>query len=208
MIKHGSGKLIDVLGAKPLLLMSFLLLAACQPVVRTDVATFRADTVPLKTGTIRVVPGKDVEENLEFRHYKQRVETRLAALGYVPVTDDSAEFIARLGYSVVREEIDRPHSGRVTLGAGFYRYPRSSIYFANGGGAEYEYLREVSLAIDAAATEETADQVIQVRATSRGQCEFLTVVFDEMLDAVFANMQRGDGTVEQVAVKGDARCRQ
>ena len=49
-------------------------------------------------------------------------------------------------------------------------------------------------------------QILQVNASSKGRCRHLTVVFDEILDAIFSNLLRENGSVEEVVIKGDVRC--
>ncbi len=48
--------------------------------------------------------------------------------------------------------------------------------------------------------------MLQVKASSVGHCKHMNVVFDEMLTAIFQNLERANGSVEKVKVKGDARC--
>ncbi|MFT5083231.1 MAG: hypothetical protein ACI9Y1_001271 [Lentisphaeria bacterium] len=195
-----------------------LMLASCQSNVRTDIATFRNTSIPFAKGDIRVVP-VDIKgtENLEFRYYKIRVEDKLRALGFTPTESATSEYIAQLAYGVSRQEADKLGS-RVFVSGNIGRFSRYSHYgsviFADDLGKEFEFVREIDLIVakrskDTRVADEKADkgeQLIQVRALSEGKCEYLTVVFDEMLEAIFSDFLRPNGSVEKVSVKGDIRC--
>ncbi len=183
-----------------------LTLAACQPVVRTNIETFNDENRNFSAGSIRVV-GEDEPENpsLEFRYYKDKLEAKLADAGYQPTDAGDTSYLARLGYSVSRQEKNRP-SSRVVIGGhigGFY--PRSSILISDRIGNDFEYIREISLTLDEVVEGEDV-RVVQVKATSVGQCEHLTVVYDEMLEAIFTQLMRPNGSIVNVSVKGDVKC--
>jgi len=197
---------------KCLLLFFCLLITACQSAVRTDIATYRDEQLTLIPGSVRVVPdSEETSETLEFRYFKDKLEIRLGAAGFRAVEAETADYTARLGYSVSRQEKDKPNSrvfigGHVGYYGGYGHYPRGSVLIADGGD-EFEYVRELAIAIDRApAADGEAKQLLQVKATSVGRCEHLTVVYDEMLDAVFNNLMRADGSVEKVTINGDTRC--
>jgi len=192
--------------SRAVLMACIFAISACSSVVRTDVQTFRDENASFSTGTIRVATESDeAPETLEFRYYKDKLEQRLSSLGYTPTEDENAQFIAKLGYSVSRQEKDKPHS-RVLIGGQFgygygYPYSRGSVLLSDGGGAEFEYVRELSLAINQPEAAKKDSNVIQIKAVSVGNCEHLTVVYDEMLDAIFANFMRSDGSIERIAIK-------
>ena len=190
-----------------ILVVMSLLLAACQPAVRTDIATFRDEGLSLTPGSIVVVPDSDeTAQSLEFRYFKDKLAARFQAAGLSPEESDSTDYVARLGYSVSRQEKDQPNS-RVYIGGhiGYHRYPHHGSVLLSDVGDEFEYVRELTIAVERRASEAPL-QIVQVKAASVGQCEHLTVVYDEMLDAIFSNLLRADGSVEKVTIKGDTRC--
>ncbi|MFL0799991.1 MAG: hypothetical protein K6L80_06065 [Agarilytica sp.] len=190
-----------------LLALSLISLSACQSIVRTDISTFRSSDTALPVGTI-LITGKDASESksLEFRYYRNKLAERLAALGYTPVDSADAKFKAVLSYGVLRQEKDEPQS-RVIIGGtfGYYPfYPRGSILVSDLNDTEFEFVRDVSLSIESLGDEKS--KVIEIKASSIGRCEHLTVVYDEILDAIFSDVLRPNGSVQKVRVEGTARC--
>jgi len=182
--------------------------AACQPHVRTEISTFSDMASKGEPGTVRIVAfDGTVADSLEFKYYADKVASRLAALGYTPVASQASDYIARLGYSVSRQEADRPHS-RVIISGHYGYYPHSrALVLSEDTGKDFEYVRDIALSIDRVDDASAPTQIVQVKAASTGQCEHLTVVFDEMLDAVFANLMRSNGSVERVKIKSsELRC--
>lgn len=205
-----------------LLLISLFVLAGCQSAVRTSIITYANPALATTPGSIKVVPAAGLQDNLEFKHFKKGMEARLAKQGYQPTDADNAEFRAELNYAVSRQEKNNPRS-RVMLGGhlGYYsHHPGGAVLITDDGGREYEYVREVSFAISkSAATKkaetqssenktpvEPANEIVRVNASSTGSCQYLTVVYDEMLDAIFSNLMRPDGSVVNLRVKGETRC--
>lgn len=186
------------------------LLMACQSMVSTDIETFRDERVSFEKGTIKVVPvDKEIEESLEFRHFKVKLEERLNAMGYQTVQDGQSEYRAKLGYGVSRQEKDKPGS-RVFLAGqlGYFGYrTHNSILISDSVGSEFEYVRQVTLAIDKPSVDPKKGKVIQVSASSAGRCGYLTEVYDAILDAIFVNLMRADGSIDKVKVKSAVKCR-
>ncbi|MFL0808781.1 MAG: hypothetical protein K6L76_00050 [Agarilytica sp.] len=213
------------------LLSACLILSSCESVIRAKVETFRDTNAGLPTGTIVVRSGDEaLNDSLEFKHYRDRLAQRLQEVGYTVQKEGPSEYLATLAYAVSRQEKDRP-SSRVVLGGhfGYYsHYPRGSILITDFNGQEFEYVREVSLSIarsDSGSTSDTASsnttkpaeakpitikpinkKILEMRATSVGHCKHLTVVYDEMLHAIFSNMNRSNGSIDSVKVKGELRC--
>ncbi len=182
-------------------------LSACQSIVRTDVSTFRSSEAALPIGTI-FITGKDEAESksLEFTYYRDKLAERLRALGYTPVDVSEAKFKAVLSYGVLRQEKDEPHS-RVVIGGtfGYYPYyPHGSILVTDLNDTEFEFVRDVSLSIESLGDEKR--KIIEIKASSVGHCEHLTVVYDEILDAIFSDVLRPNGSVQKVRIEGEARC--
>lgn len=194
--------------------ISSVLLSACESIIRAKVETFRDASLGLPKGTIAVQPGDtSLNDSLEFKHYADLLAERLRDIGYDVVLTGEAEYLATLAYAVSRQEKDSP-SSRVVVGGhfGYYsHYPRGSIYISDFNSKEFEYVREVSLSISKSnAPNEKEDvsssKILEMRATSVGHCEHLTVVYDEMLEAIFSNMNRTNGSIDRVKVAGELRC--
>lgn len=193
--------------------------AGCASTLETRVSTFRDESAVIGAGTIKVVPEESqLTESLEFGHYRKKLEIKLAAQGYTPVEDENARYLARLGYWVEEREVpdNGPRTsigtsigtvfgGRVGVGTG--------ITLGGGRGMETEYYRVVTITIsenrpfprDGKATRQ-ANHLIEVRASSAGDCADLPLVFDQMLDAVFTNFARPSGSTETVEVPADSDC--
>lgn len=194
-----------------------VLLAGCQSLVRTDISTFRDDRVALGKGSIVVQPISDEQrDSLEYQYFKTKLESKLISAGYSLASASEADYSARLDYGVNRQEADQRYDrGRIVHVGGHigHHANHSSVILSSNDGPEFEYVREVSLRIQKAHTPSAGDddtngsnRVLEIRATSEGRCEHLTVVFDEILVAIFDNIRRANGSVEHVRVKGDARC--
>ena len=191
-----------------LLLLSAALIA-CQSNVKTSVETFRDENRSFEVGRIKVVPGSDaLKGSLEFDYFRSKLAERLAGVGFSPVEDDSAEFIAKLDYSVERQEVTDGSRTFVTTSLGYHRR-FGGIIIADDYGNDFEYKRAINIEIAKVAPSSAAVQakVIAIKANSVGSCEHLTVVYDEMLEAVFADFNRGNGSLEHIKVKGDTKCR-
>lgn len=145
-------------------------------------------------------------DSLEFSYYKDKLASRLQSAGYTFTDADDSEYLARLSYGVIRQEKDEP-SSRVVIGGHFghyLHYPHSPVFLSDFDNPKFEYVRELSFGVERLG--DSPAKIIQIKATSIGKCEHLTVVYDEMLEAVFSNLYRANGSVVKVSVKGDARC--
>lgn len=189
-----------------------LTFSGCASSVRTQLNTFMAPGTTFGEGTIAVQPAdQSQQDSLEFQLYKDKVESRLTALGYALAPPEQADYIARLGYRVdeIQPNVRQPE---VVFTTGFGRYYRhGGIGFMWGDGRDYEdeFLRRVTLTIT-----RTPDQVggeprrvYEATALSQGACPVMSVVFDEMLAAVFREFPGDNGAVKTVTVRGDASCR-
>lgn len=253
-------------------LLMALVLSGCASTLETRVSTFRDESAVIGGGTIKVVPEEShLTDTLEFSHYRKKLEEKLVALGYMPVSDpvsqgntgqgkttlgeipqgetpqDStrhegaqhsaqhdktqhsntqlsntqqagAQYLASLGYWVEEREVPEkgPRTsigtsvgtvlgGRVGVGTG--------ITLGGGRGTETEYYRVVTITIRAAdplprdgkATGK-ASHLVEIRASSTGNCGDLLLVFDQMLNAIFSNFLRPSGSTETVKVPAGSKC--
>lgn len=150
---------------------------------------------------------KNVNSNsLEFIYYKDKLANRLRAAGYTLSDTGNSEYLASFAYGVIRQEKDEPGS-RVVIGGHFghyLHYPHSLIFLSDVDNPKFEYVRELSFSIERLG--DSPKKIMQIKATSTGRCEHLTIVYDEMLDAIFSDLYRASGSVEKVSIAGDARC--
>lgn len=196
-----------------------VLIAGCASTLETRVSTFRDESAVIGDGTIKVVPGESqLTDSLEFDYYKKKLEEKLASLGYTPIDDENAQYIAELGYWVEeREVLDKgPRTsigtsigtvfgGRVGVGTG--------ITLGGGNGTETEYFRVITITItdnepfprDGKANRQV-NHLLEVRASSAGDCANPSLAFDQMLDAVFTNFDRPSGSTETVEIPADSDC--
>ncbi len=191
------------------LFLIIVVTAACQPYVRTHITTYQnSDATPL-TGDIFIKPPEVFKGSaLEFSFYKKKLAQRLRAIGLTPVEDSSAPYVAVMQYGVTRQEKENP-SPHLFWG-GHYGFSRRSgtTVIINDDSEEFENVRHLSLSIqhNTPAEGKSAEELLNVSAQSTGSCGHLSVVIDEMLDAIFLELYRPDGSIKKVKVKGSARC--
>ena len=210
------------LTASLLLLVSvaLLMLASCTSSVRTKVTAFNSISVPV-TGNAIIEPAQlytsnapgavdnpaDIKNSLEFKHYSRVTAAALAEHG-IRVLEDDAEatpdYRIALGFYV--EEV-QPKRSRFQSGVVYrtspWRYTGGEILLMNGDDKRREYRRTLTFSITRTADE---SRIYETTASSRGSCDVMTVVFDEMLAAVLTLYPQADGSVKSVTVKGDSRC--
>lgn len=196
-----------------------LFVTGCSSSVRTKISTFHDTSVAVGAGTIRVEPlNENLKGSLEFGYYKERLEQKLTQAGY-SVQSGKTQYVARLDYDVTRREAEQSPSSQVVVstGIGFpRRYSRTGLYFSDSFEKRFEFERLLVLIIAdaaklAAAKDNTGDveqtiNVLEVKARSVGNCESLPIVYEEMLEAIFKDLKRPNGSMQTVKVKGDSRC--
>lgn len=194
----------------PLLILC-VLLAGCASSVRTRLNTFMAPDAEFGRGTIAIqAAGEGSGDSLEFGFYRERLAEHLQNQGYTLAGAEEAEYIARLGYDVERVDSEvRSPNVMFTTGFGSY-YRRGGVGFVFGDAPRYEeeYLRRLKLIITRTPDEIGGEprRVYEATALSEGTCPIMSVVFDEMLAAVFQNFPGENGAVKTVTVRGEARC--
>jgi hypothetical protein len=196
-------KLFD--SARLLLLMALVFSVGCAGTVKTRVNTFSTPAAGSDRGTLVVLPAREeLGRSLEFAWYREKVEQVLSGLGYTPVADrEAAEFVALLDYGVEAARSDRDTYVSGGWGFGRSRYYGSSVVVVDKLDRD-EYLRRVALAIERKTPE--AQRIYEVSGVSQGRCGILSVVFDEMLDAILQGFPVGNASVRTVSVRGDTRC--
>ena len=187
----------------------------CATRVSSKVSTYRNDANILTPSLIVVKPEDSVAgDSLEFRFFKSKLEGKLVELGYqIAQSPDDAVYVAYLGYGVEQLESEQ-RGGRVFISGGLGRAYRSGfgqVFVTNAGHVQDQYSRFITFRIDAnRPTQEDdiyAHKIVQVTATSEGNCELLAPVYDEMLEAIFQKIDRPNGSIQSVTVPGKAVCR-
>lgn len=191
-----------------MLILTLLLGAtsACSHKVYTKINAFRADNTEFGRGPILVrAATQETGESLEFAYYKGRIEAALANLGYEPVSDAAAaQFQAVVSYGV--EESEAEDRG---LRTGFVTPGYTHSYGARVGvmviddNRDIEFVRRLSLTISRI---DPAQRLYEVTGFSRGRCGVFSVVFDEMLEAIFKDFPAESGSVRTIGVRGESRC--
>lgn len=201
-----------------LVLALVICICACSSSVRTKVSTFRDAGVPVGSGTIKVEPlDPGLKGSLEFKYYKEGLERKLSQVGY-QIANGDTQYIAKLDYSVTRQEAENTKGSKIVVGTGVGftpRYSRSGLYFSESFEKRFEFERMLVLvitdteALKAAEQTEAEDKpvnILEVTARSVGNCESLPIVYEEMLSAIFQDLARPNGSMHTVKVKGDSRC--
>ena len=70
---------------------------------------------------------------------------------------------------------------------------------------ETQYERYIRLVIAEKANEQKP--LYEVRGVSRGRCGVLSVVFDEIFEAMLQDFPAASGSVKTIGVKGESKCR-
>lgn len=196
-----------------LIFVYMVLLGACSNQVRTQLNAFQAEGASLGSGTIAVFPvDKDLANSLEFKLYKTRLEDALSAKGYTIVQSEAADYRAELAYSVEERQPKRRGTyydnwrGYYGFSWGLghhHHYPRSRVGLAYSVREIDRFDRTLSMDIYQV---KSSDKVYEIKAVSTGNCAIMSVVFDEMLEAVFTEFPYQNGIVRSVTVEGDTRC--
>lgn len=210
---------VDILSSKfitrILLVLVVIFSVSCASKVRTNITTFTNEKASFSTGTIGIVNASSGQGNngLEFEFYKNKLASKLESIGYQVVDEQAPEFLAFLDYGVARREKESDNS-HVQFGLGFGRYSRfGRVIFSEPLTREFEFVRRVHLAIEknlgqgSRSSESADDKLIELDAVSLGRCAQLIEVFDPMLEAIFENLYRPNGSTERVTVPGGDLCK-
>lgn len=189
-----------------------------DPVVESTITTFYSAKYK-KTGSISVVATTtEVNDSLEFSHYKDRIEKKLASHGYrIEKNPSEAEYIALVAYG-----IDNGKSGIVTTpifgttggGATFTSYGTSSYTMPSYGtvGASTQtvtsYTRAIALDIVNAVDTKSGQpkKLFEIRARSVGTCSVIAGVFNEILESMFQDFPGENGKAKKIAIKYNGTC--
>lgn len=176
----------------------------CVQVVRTQVNAFHSSDTTLAVGSIAVQALQPEKANtLEFAHYRRLLEPKLEQLGYQLVDSSQAAYVAYLDYAVVESELS---DSKVDFYAsrGFSRFGERSNGVLVERSSRSEYVRKLVLVI--ARNEDDGQRLYEVTGLSRGQCGIMSVVYDEMLQALLQAFPYANGSVQTISVSGETRC--
>lgn len=187
------------------LLLLSLMLGACGTLA-TKVVTFSSAELTAPAGTIQVVAvNSEVEPSLEFAHYKDVLQRKLAELGYQPVATEDADYIALLDYDVSEVTEKRSsNQSRIYIDSEAHVRRGSKTVVVVDDEIDMEYDRIVKLII--AKNTPERPRLYEVTGVSDGDCKILSTVFDEMIEAMLREFPAPNGTVKTIWVKGDIRC--
>lgn len=178
----------------------------CASNVRTKVSTFISPSASLTGASVMVKPFDASQTGaLEFKFYKDILENKLKAEGF-SINNANPSHIALLGYNVTRKEADGYRTGTVVFGSsfGYSNFHRNrGLVFAQRIENRHNYERLVKLTITKAtptseAEIDNAGNIIEISARSVGSCESLPSVFEPMLDGIFKNLSRPNGSIVTV----------
>ncbi|WP_300088112.1 DUF4136 domain-containing protein [uncultured Nitrosomonas sp.] len=197
-------------------------------VVQTRTTAFY--TPEFKTSGKIVVLAADNELNnsLEFSHYKRKFEEKLTENGYQIVQSFSeADYIALVAYgiddgktSIVSTPIfgqtggGTTYSSGVVYGSGGSSSYSSSSYtmptygmIGSSAGSAITFTRAIALdVIDAKSTKNNIQKVYEARAKSIGSCSVIAGVFDEILEAMFKEFPGESGKTKMVEISSKGQC--
>lgn len=204
------------------------LLSGCT-MVQTKVTAFYIPEYK-SSGTIAIVAAEaEVNSSLEFRHYKQQFERKLAANGYTVVKHPSdAQYIALVAYGIDSGKTSIVSTPIFGQSGGGTTYSSGTIY-GSGGSATYsgtsytmptygvvgsstssvtDYTRAIALDIvDAESLKSGAPKKIyEAKAKSTGSCSVIAGVFEEMLEAMFKGYPGESGKTRSVDVPFKGAC--
>lgn len=205
---------------------SILLLNGCVGVnVYTKTTAFIAPSYK-NTGSIMVVASEaDLNNSLEFLHYKTKFEQKLSANGYTITNNPlEAQYIAFVSYGIdsgKTSTVSTPIFGQTGGGT---TYTSGTVGMTSFSGSSYsmptygvvgsatstgtEYTRAIALDIvDAKSLKNgKAVKLYEARAKSTGSCSVIAGVFDEILEALFEGFPGENGKVRNAVIPSKGGC--
>ncbi len=200
------------------LIMLLLIVGGCSHIKMQSTA-FYQQSPPLQAAVFVVAADDSQASSLAFQHYKQQFEFSLAQAGYRIVAKEKAELMVSIAYGVegqTMQKAAKPSSGvRTSVSVGRGSAGRhGSIGFSTGTGnatavsSNTQYHRFLSMEFIPAqswATDNPA-AVYQRSITSLGPCGDVNLVFEPMLQAMFAEYPGVSGETIMLEVKGKEQC--
>lgn len=171
-------------------------------------------------GTISVIATTaDVNDSLEFSHYKPQIEQKLASNGYTIVRNPSeAKYVALVAYGIDEGKtgvVSTPIFGQTgggtttfsSYGGSYYTMPTYGMVGSSTQSVA-QYSRAIALDIvDAASIKEgRPKKIFENRTKSVGSCSSFAGVFDEMLEAMFKDFPGESGKAISVEIPYKGKC--
>lgn len=201
-----------------LFLMAFISGCVHTPTVDTTLSTFYSPEYK-NAGSISVVAAAaEVNNSLEFAHYKARIEQQLASHGYTIKNNPSeAEFIALVAYGIDEGKsgvVSTPIFGQTGGGATFTSYGTSSYTMPSYGvvasstNSVTTYTRAIALDIVKTETFKAGQpkKLFELRAKSIGTCSVISGVFEEILESMFQDFPGQNGKARKISVVFKGNC--
>ena len=200
------------------LLIAAMVLIGCANREQVEIRTFRDPGVELGKGTVMVVAADDkLQDTLEFDQFRQPLQGHLQQLGYTSTDSPDAAYLAVLSYKA--EQIESQGSGPRTyigtsIGGGSSSVGVGGAISFGGSKKKLEFLRVVKITLKHNSEFSSpvdkngpaGKHILEITATSRGACADIALVYKQMLDAIFADVQRASGSVETVKIPADSGC--
>lgn len=204
-------KLNILTNAKLYAALCCLLLSACSTTLDTRITTFKDPNAGSQRGRVAILPfNQDKEGSLEFSYFAGPLGKRLEDLGFLVVDDlGSADYLLDLDYGVNRRQAEDRNSDTVFISSGFGSWRRgTSIGFVIDGDNDerFEYERVVQIRLrkntrDAVPEGKKVASLVEVSAISVGRCELIMPIYPVMLDAIFKDFYRANGSTVKVRDK-------
>lgn len=204
------------------LLFSVLLLAGflsgCANLSATTTRFFPDDY--RHEGTISVIASDaEVNNSLEFSHYKTRIEQKLASKGYTIVSSPTeAKYVALVAFGIDEGKsgvVSTPIFGQTgggtttisSYGGSYYTMPTYGMVGSSTQSVT-QYTRAIALDILDAASIKSGKpkKVLESRTKSVGSCSSFAGVFNEILEAMFEDFPGESGKAKTVTMQYRGEC--
>ena len=201
--------------------------------IGSNVSVFHNITEQQKGKSVVVLPfQKELESSLEFQNYKKTIEDNLKKYGFNIVQEkDISDFIAFVSYGIgggKAELVSSPVFG--STGGGTTNFSGSAYDFGGGGTTYYSgtaysmptfgvvgsrtdsittYTRQLAMDLVETSTLESkkVKKIYEGRVKSTGSCSMISYVMPEMLQSLFRDFPRKNGSSEMIVINIEgSRC--
>lgn len=185
------------------------LLSACTSLLDTRITTFTDKSATAEKGSVYIRPMDETKEgSLEFSWFADPVAKKLQSLGFQVVDNPKADFVLELSYGVNRREADDRDGGSVYISSGFGRFRSGTgvgMVLNTKNDKDFEFERLIHLRLKKTGSGSTEDKsLVEVSAVSVGRCDLILPVYPGMLDAIFQDFYRANGSTVRVKSSLDA----
>ena len=194
--------------------------------VSSNVSVFHNITEKNKGNKVVVLPfQKELESSLEFQNYKKTIENNLQKYGFNIVQEkDTSDFIAFISYGIdggKEELVSSPVYG--STGGGTTTFRGSAYNYGVGGSTYYsgtaysmptfgvvgsrtssitQHTRQLAMDLVETSTLESkkVKKIYEGRVKSTGSCSMISYVMPEMLQSLFRDFPRKNGSSEMIII--------